>query len=374
MPGRPIALFLPDLTGGGAERATLALGTGLVEAGQAVDLVLARDAGPLRGEVAPAVTVVDLGAGRTAAAARALGRYLRSRRPLALVSALTHANVVAALTTRMAAPRIPVVVCQHTTLSTLLASGTPTERLLRPLVGPAYRRAAAVVAVSEGVAADLSATIGLPRRAITVIRNPVRLQLARELARTPVDDPWFAAGQPPVAIAIGRVSAAKDYGTLLRALSTLRDRHTLRTVILGDGTDSPEFAETLRRHGLEGQVRGLGFVANPFKYLARSEVLVLSSRREGLPTVLIEAMALGVPVVATDCRSGPREILEDGRLGDLVPVGDAEALARAIDGALTAPAERRARAAEFAGAATQYDPAVVTDRYLRLLEPIGAGA
>jgi glycosyltransferase involved in cell wall biosynthesis len=374
MPARPIALFLPDLTGGGAERATLALGAGLIEAGCAVDLVLVGDTGPLRGEVAPDIRVVDLAARRTAAAVSALGRYLRAHRPAALVSALTHANVVAVLTARIAAPTIPVVVCQHTTLSELLRSGTPTERLLRPLVGPAYRRAAAVVAVSEGVAADLSATVGLPRRAITVIRNPVRLQRARELARTPVDDPWFGAGQPPVAIAIGRVSAAKDYGTLLRALSTLRDRNTLRTVILGDGTDSPEFAETLRRHGLEGRVRGLGFVANPFKYLARSEVLVLSSRREGLPTVLIEAVALGVPVVSTDCASGPREILEDGRLGDLVPVGDAEALARAIDDAVATGDERRARAARFAGAADQYDPAVVTDRYLRLLEPIGAAA
>jgi glycosyltransferase involved in cell wall biosynthesis len=138
-------------------------------------------------------------------------------------------------------------------------------------------------------------------------------------------------------------------------------------VILGAGTDSDDFARLVQGFGLADRVRGLGFQTNPYRYLARSTVLVLSSRREGLPTVLVEALALGVPVVATDCPSGPREILHDGRIGDLVPVGDSEALAAAIDRALATPATAAAREQAARQAERACDPARVTERFLGLL-------
>ncbi|MGB2886052.1 MAG: glycosyltransferase, partial [Dehalococcoidia bacterium] len=181
--------------------------------------------------------------------------------------------------------------------------------------------------------------LGLPRKKIEVIYNPVITPELLEKAREPVDHPWFQPGEPPVVLGVGRLTEQKDFPTLLRAFALVRKERAARLVILGEGEDRPELKALVDELGIAEDVDMPGFVDNPYGYMAGAAVFALSSRWEGLPTVLIEAMALGKPVVATDCPSGAREILNDGRYGTLVPVGDAKRLATGISGMLEHPVE-----------------------------------
>jgi glycosyltransferase involved in cell wall biosynthesis len=194
-----------------------------------------------------------------------------------------------------------------------------------------YPWANSIVAVSKGVADDLAQTAGLPRERIQVIYNPVVTPELREKAQTPLDHPWFKPGQPPVLLAVGRMSPQKDFPTLIRAFARVRQTRPAKLLILGEGKERPGLETLVRQLGLGQDVSLPGFVTNPYPYMARTSLFVLSSRWEGLPGVLIEALYCGAPIIATDCPSGPTEILADGRYGQLVPVGDVTALARAIE-------------------------------------------
>ena len=187
-----------------------------------------------------------------------------------------------------------------------------------------------MVAVSHGVADDLVRTVGVPERKIKVIYNPGITPGLRDKVRAEVDHPWFVRGQPPVLLAVGRLAKQKDYGTLLTAFAKIRKTHSVRLLILGEGSERRTLEERVRELDVEQHVALPGFVDNPYAYMARSAAFVLSSVWEGLPTVLMEALYCGVPIVATDCPSGPREILKDGQLGRLVPMRDPDLLAEAI--------------------------------------------
>jgi glycosyltransferase involved in cell wall biosynthesis len=218
-----------------------------------------------------------------------------------------------------------------------------------------YPRADAIVAVSRGVADDLARFAGLPRDVIRVIYNPVVGADLPRMAGEPVDHPWFRPGELPVILGAGRLSRQKDFPTLIRAFAEVRRARPARLVILGDGAQRAELEALVRTLGLADAVALPGFTSNPYAHMARAAVFVLSSRFEGFPNVLVEALAVGTPVVATDCPSGPAEILERGRHGRLVPVGQADALARALLATLDAPGDpagRRRRAADFSADAS----------------------
>lgn len=304
-----------------------------------------------------------------------LARHLRERRPDALIAAGSGPNMLAVWARRLAGVPTRIVVSQR---DILRSSASSDRRWRRRLLGSALRRtygmADAVVAVSHGVADDLAAATGLPRSAITVIYNPVVDDRLRALAAAPVEHPWLGAGEPPVILAVGRLAPQKDYPTLIRAFARVRGRRPARLLILGDarseaGTASERTAllDLAAQEGVAGDVDIPGFAANPAAYMARSALLVLSSRHEGLGNVLIEALACGCPVVSTDCPHGPAEILDHGRYGRLVPVGDGEALAGAILATLDHPPDRallRKRGSEFT-----VERAV--EAYLDLLSPAG---
>jgi glycosyltransferase involved in cell wall biosynthesis len=201
----------------------------------------------------------------------------------------------------------------------------------------AYRHVDQIVAVSQGVADDVMAITGLPAPRVTVVRNPVVMPTLPELAQYPVDHPWFDGGGPPVLLGAGRLTAQKDFPTLLEAFARVRAQRPCRLVILGDGRLRGALQHQAAALGVAEDLSLPGFTSNPYAYMARAAVFVLSSAWEGSPNVLTEAMAVGTPVVATDCPSGPREILQGGRYGPLVPVGDAPALARAILDMLRTP-------------------------------------
>ncbi len=326
-----VALFLPSLQGGGAERVMINLARVFSEQGLEVDLVLAKAEGPYLSQVPPEVRVIDLHSNRVLRSLPELVRYLRRERPKAILSALDHANVVTIWARKLSRVPCRVVVSVHSTLSRAIAHDADLRRRLMPnLIGIFYPWADEIVVVSGGVADDLTKTTGLQRERIQVIYNPVVTPDVFEKARESLGHPWFAPGEPPVILSVGRLTKAKDYPTLIRAFARVRREHPARLMILGEGEERPKLEALIRELDLEEDVSLPGFVDNPYAYMARSAVFVLSSAWEGFGNVLVEAMAVGTPVVSTDCPSGPAEILEGGQWGRLVPVGDVEGIAAAI--------------------------------------------
>lgn len=362
----PIAFFLPSVRGGGAQRVIVNLAQGITERGLPVDVVLATADGVFLDQLPPSVRVVDLGVRRLLRSIGPLTAYLRRERPRVLVSSMSHANLVALWAARLAWRATPVVVTVHNTMSRSTpdqggVAGEMSSRLLRTF----YPWASKVVAVSHGAADDLARTSGLPRERVDVVYNPVITPAMLALARQPAGHPWLAPGEPPVILGVGRLTRQKDFPTLIRAFAEVRSRRAARLIILGEGEDRAELEALVRSLDLTDDVALPGFRDNAMAFMAGSALFVLSSAWEGLPTVLIEALAAGTRVVSTDCPSGPREILQGGRLGALVPVGDAAALARAMLETLEGSADR---IPPDALAPFTRDAAV--DNYLRLIESV----
>ena len=328
---RPVAIFVSFSGQGGVERMITNLAGGMAAQGVAVDLVLAKAAGAHLADMPEGVRVVKLRSRHTFTSLFALARYLRGERPSAVLAAKDRAIRTAVLARWLAGVRPRLVGRLGTTVSAALAGKGRLRRGLWYLgMRWFYRPVDCIVAVSQGVADDVSAITGLPAERITVVRNPVVGPRLVELAGAPLAHPWFQPGELPVLLGAGRLTAQKDFPTLLRAFARVRERQPCRLVILGEGRQGGELQALAARLGVADDVAFPGFTDNPYAYMARATVFVLSSVWEGSPNVLTEAMALGTAVVATDCPSGPREILDGGRYGPLVPMGDAPALAAAI--------------------------------------------
>ncbi len=383
-PTKHLAIFIYGLTGGGAQRRTLTLANAFAACGHQVDLVLVRGEGVLEPQLAPRVRVIALDrmdrlVGRAIRASRtrgvqtfaaipALARYLRRQQPDLLLSAASHVNLVAVAGWRLARLPIALVLRASNHPTGNLAGFPPAQRLIRLwmrwLTRRFYPRADLVITVSHGVAEELARLTGIPRERIVTIYNPVTTPDLAERMAEPLDHPWLEASEVPLVLAAGTFKIQKDFNTLIEAFARLRRQRPVRLAILGDGPLRPAIARRVRELGLEEEVLLPGFVLNPLPWMRRASLFVLSSMWEGLPGVLIEAMACGCPVVSTDCPSGPREILENGRFGPLVPVGDGAALAAAMAAQLdrpTPPEMLRARAAAF-------DLPRAVARYLELFE------
>lgn len=325
-----LALFLPSLAGGGAERVLVDLAEGFARRGHEVELLLASAEGPYLKTLSPAVKVVDFGVKRTLSALPKLRNYLRKHRPQALLSTLEHANVVAVLANILAGSPTKVFIREaiSTSSSTLGLSKTKAFIALN-LMRLFYPRAAGLIAVSEGVAKEMVDILGVKAESVTMILNPVLTSRVFSLAQEALEHPWFGT-DIPVLLAVGRLSHQKDFPSLIKAFASLRAEREVRLVILGEGEDRKALEQLAKDLAVDSDLDMPGFVDNPFSYMARASVYILSSLAEGLPNALIQAMALGRPVVATDCPSGPREILESGRYGKLIPMQDSVAMAQAI--------------------------------------------
>lgn len=330
-----IALFLSYLGGGGAERVMLNLARGFADRGLKVDLVLAKAWGPHLAKIPPGIRVVNLEAPGLLASCSALAKYLRREQPTVLLSALHYTNEIGIVAKRVAGVSTQIVVSEHNTPSESLRNKVGIkqhlkQRLTLLLIKYLYPWADGIVTVSQGAAADMVKTAGLPADRIQVIYNPVVTPELMLQAKQPLDHPWFKPGEPPVLLGVGKLETQKDFPTLIRAFAKVRQVQPARLMILGWGPDRRHLESLIAELGLEEDVALPGYIDNPFPYMANAGMFVLSSAWEGLPTVLIEALALGVPIVSTDCKSGPFEILQGGQYGALVPVGDSEALAQAI--------------------------------------------
>jgi glycosyltransferase involved in cell wall biosynthesis len=365
---RAVSFCMPSLLHGGAEKVTVHLANGLAERGYAVDMVLLAAHGEFLSELGSSIRLFDLKANRMAWGIPPFARYLRKARPDVVISALDHVNVGVLVARLLSGTRVPVIVAIHATQSMAAKYRRGFRASAVRWFSPwCYRRANQIVCVSRGVADDLVATAGANRERIRVVYNPVVSQRIIDMSHEPLDHPWFCPGAPPVVLAVGRLTEAKDYPNLIRAFASARSRRDLRLMILGDGEDRPQLERLVAELGLSDCIALPGFASNPYTFMARAAVFVLSSMSEALPTGLIEALAVGAPIVATDCLSGPREILQDGRFGVLVRVGDVSGLARAIVESLNAP--RRAAPAE---AIRPYTMDYALDEYCRIIEEVAA--
>ena len=351
-----VTVFLSNLEGGGAERVTLNLLKGFSPERFELELVLISATGVFLDQVPDHIKLVDLKASGVTGAILPLARYLRQRQPAVLLSHLSHVNVGALVARRLAGTRTKVVIVEHNDLSSVPRKPKtsrfvpPQRRLLPNIMRRLYRQADAVVGVSDGVSSFIKRRFNVPEALMQTIYNPVVDAGLLERSREQPDHPWLVAQTVPTLIAVGRLNEQKDFATLLRAFATLRERRDVRLIIFGEGPERRNLEALAQELGVAQEVSLPGFAENPYAAMRRASLLVLSSRWEGLPTVLIEAMACGCPVVATDCPSGPTEILEGGRYGPLTEVGNVQGLADAILGALAAPVSSEqltARAAHF---------------------------
>ena len=328
-----IAIFSPSLQIGGAERAVVNLANGFSREGKAVSLLLAVAQGPLCNELDPGVEIIDLRQRGVFGALAPLSRFLQIECPDILFSTQSHANLIALLARKLARVNLPVVINEQTTMSVHYALEPGLKnRIVPKLARLFYRQADAVVCISQGVADDILAVTKISSERVHRIYNPVLPPLAEleQKIKASVEHPWFFPESPPVILAVGRLTTAKDYPTLLRAFALARQEREMRLLILGEGEKRNELEALVRSIKIGDDVQLPGSVSNPFGYMVRSSVFALSSAWEGLSNVLVEALACGAPIVATDCKYGPAEILDYGKYGTLVPVGDAEAMAEAI--------------------------------------------
>jgi glycosyltransferase involved in cell wall biosynthesis len=372
MPDRPAPSDRPPLAvlasfsgSGGVERMLVNLLRGFVAAGRRVDLLLIRDQSPHLRDLPAEINRLPLGTDHSLLAIPALARYLLRQRPPALLVVKERAGRAAVLARGLAGTDTRLVLRLGTNLSAALAGRSALARQWRawPLRW-LYPRMDRIVAVSQGVAADTAALARLPMESIRVIRNPVITPELGQLAAEPCPHPWFQKEGPPVILGAGRLQRQKDFPTLIRAFARVSQDRPCRLVIIGEGSDRQALTDLVRQLGIQHQVDLPGFQANPLPFLAAADLFVLSSAWEGSPNVLTEAMALGTPVVATDCPSGPAEVLDAGRLGPLVPVGDIAALAEAMCATLDRPPPREVLKAAVA----DYDQGRSARHYLEELE------
>lgn len=365
-----IAVFSPTMHGGGAERQMLLLASELSKRGHDIDLVLSKRRGPLLSLIPGNINVVVLQYRGLVTIVKALAHYLLEARPAAMITAMPQANGYSIWARFISGVATRVILTERNSESEVLGFKDSADRRVSPktwlkfqLIRHSYRFADALVGVSNGVAARLQELPGVEQYQVHTIYNGLDTSsIAKEIAN-PVADPWFDDKRIPIVLGAGRLEKQKDFSTLIMAFDFVRKVRPARLIMLGEGGERPQLENLVIELGLTDLVRLPGFTINPYAYMARASVFVLSSRHEGFANVLLEALACGTPVVSTDCPSGPREILERGRYGRLVPVGDADALARAMIKTLDnppPPESLKERAREFSIEAC-------ADSYLKLI-------
>jgi glycosyltransferase involved in cell wall biosynthesis len=361
-----VACFFSTSGHSGVDRAAGNLIPALAGRGYRVDLLKVRRHGPELASVPDGVRILDMGSRHTFGCLPAVARYLRDNRPVALFSDKDKVNRTALLARWLSGVPTRLIFSTGTTVSIDLASRGLLDRWIqRNSMGRLYRYAHRVLVPSKGVADDMASYTGLARARIRVVPRPV-IPSSLFDTRPPVPDhPWFRrkGGGVPLVLGMGELCARKDFETLLRAFARLRAERACRLVILGRGNARERLLALAAELGVSHDFSLPGFVPDPYAYLAHADIFAFTSRWEGLGFVLIEALALGTPVVSTDCPSGPREILADGRYGRLVSVGDDGALADAMAATLTDPPPPRL----LREAALPYEVEASTDAHLEAM-------
>jgi len=363
-----ITVFLPSLAGAGAERVMVSLANGFSSHGHQVSVVLAESDGPMGKGLNERVGVTVLGSQNVAFSLFRFSSYLKANQPDVILSALYVPNLIALMAVRLFGLRIPVIATEHSSLSSVLETRSTVRRwLLKHLVRKLYPKAAKVVCVSPGIVQEMAMLYRGAEKNATTIANPIDVTAIQKHVAQVAN----RALTEPKILCVGRLVKLKRFDDVIRAFSAVRESIACKLEIVGDGPERENLETLCNELGLRDEVSFTGFLPDPYSNLADASIVVVSSEIEGFGNVIVEALALGVQVVATDCPHGPRFILEDAHLGRLVPVGDVDALAQAIldtlDHPVATPEQLKARAAYF-------DAGVAVDAYLELIEQVTSSA
>lgn len=364
--GRRVALFLPSLAGGGAERRMLEVARLLTRAGLAVDLIVTRRGGAWWESVSPPTRLINLNAWKAPTSLPSLVRYIRRERPDAMIATIAQCCATALIAKWFVSREFRLILRQEVHYSSQYGAIGIGIRAMMWVMRGLLHTADAVWSVSSGVANDLRRLAPKAAELVHVVENPVVSAELISKAKLPVAHPWFEDLAIPVVLAAGRLEVEKDYPTLLRAFTAVVKRRVARLVVLGDGSEKDRLEALSRQLGIRDRVDFAGFQVNPAAYMTHAQVFAMSSLYEGLPGVLIEALACGTSVVSTDCPGGVREVLEDGKWGRLAPVGDASALADRICETIDNPVAP----ADLVRAASRYSTTATSRRLLGLLEMV----
>ncbi|NER00957.1 MAG: glycosyltransferase [Cyanothece sp. SIO2G6] len=382
-----LAIVLKNLTGGGIEKRTLQL----IRAFQAQDrpcqitLVLAHAVGECLAEVPEGIKIIDLGLPYESRLTDlfwrllpALTQILRKLQPDVILSRLPCFNCLTVLAHRLGGGRSRLVLSEHTLpfyrLLAIEKGYTTTQtlpgllpKIMLPLMQWTYPQADAIITVSQGIASELQQSLNLSEQQLTLIYNPVVDDNLMLQAEATVEHPWFQNADIPVFLAVGRLAPQKDYPTLLKAFAEVVKTYPAHLIILGEGELRSKLERLVQSLQLGNVVELLGFVTHPYAYMVRAQALILSSVWETFGTVLVEAMACGCPVIATDCNYGPREILANGQYGTLVPVGDTQALAAAMVEAIAHQSQSPPDRQRLQTYAQTFSVNAAVDRYAEIL-------
>lgn len=296
-----------------------------------------------------------------------LKQYLNQNQPHVIITALHNCNLSAIVAGRCVQGKPLIVVTEHIALSQFVRSVPNRRKKLLPSIKNLYPLADGIVAVSDGVRKDLSAVADIPAERIDVIFNPVITDQMTSMAAESPGHPWLNEGEHYKILAVGRLAKQKDYVTLIRAFQMVKDVVPAKLIILGEGKDRGRLEALITDLKLSEFIDLPGFMQNPFVFMAHSDLFVMSSIIEGLPTVLFEAMASGCEVISTDCPYGPSEILQGGKYGTLVPANDPKSLADAIVEAY----EKKPRFEKARDYARQFTAQRAADQYLQLITELG---
>lgn len=359
-----VSIFVGSLRLGGVAGVATSLAQELQKRGFLVEIVVPSAEGEMRSRVPEGVQIVDLGTSRLFKSVFALARYLKQTHPTAVISLTDLANAVSVIARAISRVKCRLAISCHMALCDLPPEARRFIHSLLPLLMRfTYRHADAVIAVSDTVADQISKLSGMDRSRILVIDNPVDIDRIRLLSEQKVDHPWIS-GNSPVILSVGRLVAQKEFSTLIKAFAMLRQSTEAKLLILGEGYTRSQLELTIKSLGLEKDVSLPGYIENPYRYMRRASVFVLPSSTESFGLVLIEALICGCRIVATNASTGPRNILGGGKYGRLVPPGDAEALAGAIEESLHSEVDKDAL---FDWARRISEPAKCVDLYLAAL-------
>lgn len=361
-----IALIMSSLEIGGTQRVMVHLADGFIKKGFTVDAVAVKASGPFLKMLPVEANLIDLGAKRALFAIPALIRYLRKSHPDMILSGLTHINIAAIIARSLSGIKSRLIVSERNNLTQKkIHSAKFWDRFLYEIITFFYPYADAIVAVSQDVADDLVRTAKLKTKKITTIYNPIPVDEVRASSKKEINHPWFSNHTNPVILAVGRFHKQKDYPTLINAFNLLRSNKTARLIILGEGKERPAIESMIHASPYSDDICLMGNIENPYPYMAKTDVFVLPSAWEGFGMVLVEALACGATIVSTDCHSGPSEILENGKYGRLVPVGDSQSMADAIKLSLDHPFPQEKNIAR----ARDFSEERAVEQYLRVLLP-----
>lgn len=323
-----VCLFLPNLCIGGAERSAANIANGLDDQGYNVSIILIQEKGEYISKLNKGIKIINLNVNKISQSIIPLYKYIKKYNPKCIISFMDHCNVAAIISNKISKNKTKIIPTIHSTISQRKKSFK--LKIINNIQIYLYKYIEKIIVVSKEAGEDAKSVLRLSDNKIEVIYNPIITEDMLNNSKMNINHKWIGNEKYVNIIGVGRLTDEKGFEDLIKAFKIVRGKiDNSKLIILGEGSYRKNLTNIVMKLGLNDHIDMPGFV-NPYPYMRIADLFVLSSKREGLPSALIESMALGTKVVSTNCKSGPKEILKEGKLGRIVNVGDIDELAAAI--------------------------------------------